>query len=284
MNAALAVGIAWLLSGLFRSRVSWRALWLPALLAVFSHIFCDLWTSYGTRVWWPFSDARVALDWVAVVDPLLTVPLILLTVLELRRVGAGKRLPAMGLVWVAAYLSLAAFQHGRATRAVETWLADQGASATERLTVKPSFANIIVWRAMIKDASGVRVAAVRCGWGASQILGSRPSPVAVYPSAQDAAQAFDIAEGTAQFHDLQRFYHFSDHWVGVHPGHPTVLGDLRYATLPDEILPLWGIELRPGDSRARVTWRQFPANAPGAFQKLWALITTPPPGEPKPPA
>jgi inner membrane protein len=41
-----------------------------------AHLFADAWTGWGTRLALPFSDARVTLDWMMVVDPLFTLPLL----------------------------------------------------------------------------------------------------------------------------------------------------------------------------------------------------------------
>jgi inner membrane protein len=47
---------------------------LPSVL--FAHLLADAWTGWGTRLALPFSDARVTLDWMMVVDPLFTLPLL----------------------------------------------------------------------------------------------------------------------------------------------------------------------------------------------------------------
>ncbi|HSJ02527.1 MAG: metal-dependent hydrolase [Verrucomicrobium sp.] len=270
--AVLAVGIAWALYRVFARRsIAVTPLLLPAWLAGLSHIFCDLWTSYGTRVWWPFSDAREALDWVAVVDPVLTVPLVIATTLALTR----KRLAmaVAGLTWVALYLGLAVLQHHRAKTAVEGILAQRGMPAPERITVKPSFANILVWRAMVQDADGVEVLAVRTGLGEPTIIASPGlTRMPMYASPEDAIKAFKIAPESAQAGDVRRFFHFSDGWVGAHPDDALTLGDLRYANLPDEIRPLWGIRLRPAERQCRVEWKQFTNVDPSEFERLWNMV------------
>lgn len=273
--AALAVGIAWLICRVIARRsIALVPLLLPAWLAGLSHIFCDLWTSYGTRVWWPFSDARVSLDWLAVVDPLLTLPLLVLTVLAL----TGKRNPrmyaALGLASVSLYLGLAIVQHHRASAAVSQWLAQSGTTspAPVQITVKPSIANIIVWRVLVRDPDGVRVMAARCGLGTAEILNPSPTHYAAFATPTEAVTAFGLSADSAQASDIKRFFHFSDDWVGVHPQHPQVLGDLRYASLPDDIRPLWGIRLQPGHPKARVEWQQFTEMEPGAVKRLWGMI------------
>jgi inner membrane protein len=56
---------------------------LPAVL--FAHLLSDAWTGWGTRLLLPFSDARVTLDWMMVVDPLFTLPLLVGALWGLRR-------------------------------------------------------------------------------------------------------------------------------------------------------------------------------------------------------
>lgn len=273
--AALAIGIAWLIYRVIARRtIPLIPLLLPAWLAGLSHIFCDLWTSYGTRVWWPFSDARVSLDWVAVVDPLLTLPLLLLVVLALTGKRNARKYATLGLACVSLYLGLAVIQHHRAAAAVTQWLAQSGSASpgSVQITVKPSIANIVVWRALIRDPDGVRVLAVRCGLGAAEILTPAPTPFPAFSIPADAVAAFNLPADSAQASDIQRFFHFSDDWVGVHPQHPQVLGDLRYASLPDDIRPLWGIRLHPSEPDSRVKWQQFTEMEPGAVKRLWGMI------------
>lgn len=273
--AALAAGIAWLIYRVIAHRsIPLIPLLLPAWLAALSHIFCDLWTSYGTRVWWPFSDARVSLDWLAVVDPLLTLPLLVLTVLSLTGRRNARKYAALGLACVSLYLGLAITQHHRAAAAVSQWLAQSGSPSPDpvQITVKPSIANIIVWRALIRDPDGVRVTAVRCGLGAAEILTPAPTHFPAFATPADAVAAFNLPKDSPQASDIQRFFHFSDDWVGVHPQHPQVLGDLRYASLPDDIRPLWGIQLQPAHPEKRVEWQQFTEMEPGAVKRLWGMI------------
>lgn len=51
--------------------------WLTAYLLILHHIFLDCMNSYGTQVFLPFSDYRVRLNALFIVDPLLLLPLAL---------------------------------------------------------------------------------------------------------------------------------------------------------------------------------------------------------------
>lgn len=65
-------------------------LWcLPAVL--FAHLLADAWTGWGTRLALPFSDARVTLDWMMVVDPLFTLPLLVGALWGIRKRSLNRR-------------------------------------------------------------------------------------------------------------------------------------------------------------------------------------------------
>jgi inner membrane protein len=68
--------------------------------------------------------------------------------------------------------------------------------------------------------------------------------------------------------DIARFTRFSDGFVALHPQQPNVLGDVRYALLPNSVVPLWGIELdvtQPDRHVAFLTFRQTDAALRRAF-------------------
>ncbi|CAN5366173.1 metal-dependent hydrolase [soil metagenome] len=255
--AAVAVLLVVGVLGLFRRRPPAGALILPALLGALSHPFCDLWTSYGTRVWWPFAATREAFDWVSVIDPLVTLPLLAGLVGALWR--PGRRCWAVAaLVWVGAYLALASVQQGRAREALGEHLARAGV-VPERLTVKPSFGNIIVWRGLWIAGGKVHAAAVRAGKEVTVREGESAELVEAWES------------GGVQQRDFERFAHFSDRWLIRHPDDPEVIGDARYAMLPDSLRPLWGIGVG-GDPGEHVTWETFRGRDRGGFARLWQMV------------
>ena len=65
-----------LLHPLLRKRLSLRETGLACLLGYASHGLLDACTSYGTQLFWPFSDMRVAWNWISVVDPIFSLPLL----------------------------------------------------------------------------------------------------------------------------------------------------------------------------------------------------------------
>jgi len=182
----------------------------------------DACTSYGTHLWWPFSQERVAWNLIAVVDPLFTLLLLLPLLLSLRHPNS----PAVriGLVLAIGYLGIGYAQQQRATTAVQAIAAARGHSP-QRLIVKPTLANIVLWRAIYIHDGKIQADAVHAGWSLRH-----------YPGDSAPLFAKTPAQGAA---DIERFRHFADGWlVETRPG---FIGDARYAMLPTRIEPIWGI-------------------------------------------
>jgi inner membrane protein len=104
---------------------------------LFAHLLPDLWTGWGTRLLLPFSDLRLALDWTLVVDPFVTLPLLVGTAWawRRRREGGWRRALLTGLCVSALYVGArvgvkahlegvvrAAYPQATRTRVFPTWL------------------------------------------------------------------------------------------------------------------------------------------------------------------
>ena len=83
-----ALVVRWRLGGATRRP---DPVYLPAWAAVVpAHLLPDPWTGWGTRLFLPFSTPGFALDWTMVLDPLVTLPLLVAAVVACAAVaGAG---------------------------------------------------------------------------------------------------------------------------------------------------------------------------------------------------
>lgn len=95
-------------------------LWLAALAGIVAHIFFDLITPFGTMIVAPLSRERFALDWIFIIDPVVT---LLLALPFVARMWAKRRQQLM--VRVAAgvlvsYCAAGALAHHLALRKVES--------------------------------------------------------------------------------------------------------------------------------------------------------------------
>lgn len=251
---------------LFRGRlpVGFAHVWLFCALGYGTHGLLDAATSYGTMLFWPFSDARVAFSLVSVVDPLFTLPVLALVVTGMVR-GSG-RWGRLALAWAAVYLALGALQHNRALAAGAALAADRG-HAPARLEVKPSFGNLLVWRLVYETADRYHVDALRAGREVRVIPGGTLAKL-------DVARDFPgLDPASRQGRDIGRFAVFSDGYLARDPSRPGHVMDVRYSFLPNGTAPLWSIRLDPGAGPdAHVTFHTHRRDAAARLGALWRMI------------
>lgn len=234
-----ALVAALLLWPLLRRRLPFARLYAYALLGYATAGVLDACTSYGTHLWWPFSDARVAWGIIAVVDPLFT--LVLLAALALGLVRRRARPARIGLGLAAAYLLLGLVQQQRATAVARAAIAARGQTA-ERLVVKPTIGNLLLWRAVYVSDGRVYADGIRVGGPG----GVRHYPGESAPLVEPLRDLDWAPPGSRAQRDAQRFAALSDGMVTRDRRAADTLGDARYAMLPTAVAPLWGIALDRG--------------------------------------
>ena len=238
---------------------------LYCTLGYATHAVLDACTTYGTMLFWPFSDVRIAWNTVSVIDPLFTLPVLLLVAFALL-----KRRPLfarLALVWALAYLSVGLWNRNNAMEVGET-LAQSRGHVPLRLEAKPSFANILVWKIVYETSDRFYVDAVRVGFAQR-----------VYPG--DSVAKLDIARDlpwldpdSQQARDVERFRWFSNGYIARDPRIANRVIDIRYSLLPNEVEALWSIELVPGvpaDRHVRYTTHRDPGGDSVAL--LWAMMS-----------
>jgi inner membrane protein len=219
-----------------RRRLRFRETWLCCGLGYATHGLLDACTSYGTQLFWPFSDARVAWNHVAVVDPLFTLPLVVLVLIAVVR---NRRAYAVaGLCWVVLYVGAGALQGARAAAAAHSLAAERGHRAGQ-LTVKPSFGNILLWKSIYLAEGRYYVDAIRAGAAITVVPGTS------VPALDRARDLPWLDPASRQAHDLERFRWFSGGYVALDPQTSDKVVDVRYSMVPNEIDALWGIVLDP---------------------------------------
>lgn len=249
IGAGIAALLAWWLLG---RRIPFGFVYLCSFVGYLLAPLLDACTSYGTHLAWPFSERAVAWSIVSVVDPLYTSALGIALLIALRRRSPGAA--RICVLVAAAGLSLGWLQHERAEQIARELAASRG-HAAERLLVKPTLANMVLWRSLYVHEGHIQVDAIRVG-----IAGS----ARVYPGESaprlDPAHDFGLRPGSRAHTDLIRFERFADALLVRHPQRPQMLGDARYAMLPTSIEPLWGIVVDPKTPGAPVrfeTTRRF---------------------------
>lgn len=127
--------------------ISWRRWTLLFFLGFLTHTLLDCFTTWGTQLFWPFSDYRVAFKSIFVVDPLYTLPL-LITLIWLmflpRKSLKRKRLNIIGLSISTLYLIISLVAKYQANQVFEASF-NQNNIPVERYSTRPSPLNIILW-------------------------------------------------------------------------------------------------------------------------------------------
>ena len=241
-----------------------KRVWLYCFLGYATHGLLDACTTYGTQLLWPFSDMRVAWNIISIIDPLFSLPLLLLIILAALK--QNKTVARIALVWLVVYITMGIIQRERAESAGLELAASRGHTPS-RLEAKPSFANIIVWKIVYSVDDMFYVDAVKVG------LGQRIYEGASVPRL-NVARAFPwLDDNSQQRKDIERFRWFSNRYLALSPQDPMQIIDVRYSMVPNEIQGLWAIQLDENAGRNQHVSYVFSRDRNHAvFKKLWKMI------------
>ena len=250
-----------------RADLPFKMLWLYSTLGYGTHGLLDALTSYGTMLWWPLSEERVSLGIISVVDPLFTLPVLVLVVLG---TAYGKSRFALGaLLWAGLYLSAGVMQRHEAIK-MGASLASSRGHMPLRLNVKPSFGNILVWKVVYETDERFFVDAVRVTLAPRVFTGASILKLAVqrdFPT---------LVKNSRQGRDIERFARFSDGYLALDPSVAGRIIDVRYSMIPNEIDALWSIDVsvtaNPG---AHVTFQAHRGDPMEGLFRLWTMLIAP---------
>ena len=217
-----------------RFKISFKETWLYSTLGYATHGLLDACTSYGTLLFWPFSQTRIAWNNVSIIDPLFTIPLLILIVTA--GVKQKKIFAVMAMLWAIFYLSLGVYQKNQAIKASTKIAKDRG-HETIRINVKPSIGNLLLWKSIYETKDKFYIDAIRLGWSPKIFNGESVNKMNI----QSAFPWLGIKSQQAR--DVERFKWFSNGYIAINPKNKNQILDIRYSALPNEIGGLWGIEL-----------------------------------------
>ena len=173
---------------------------MASFLGYATHGLLDACTSYGTLLFWPFSNERITWNNISIVDPLLTVPAIILIVAAVK---TNRRIFSFFAVgWIASYLTLGFVQYERALSSSFKLAESRGHSA-ERMTLKPSFGNLILWKSIYQHGDRFYVDAIRAGRVPTWCSGES---VKIFDTQYHLS---DLDRNSQQMRDIERFRWFS---------------------------------------------------------------------------
>jgi inner membrane protein len=126
---------------------------------------------------------------------------------------------------------------------------------------------MLLWKIVYRNGDRYHVDAVRLGFEPVFYEGDS---VAALDYQRDLAW---LERDSLQALDVERFRWFSQGYIALDPRHPDRVMDLRYSLLPNEIRPLWSIELSAAEQdRHHVAYLSHRGNTERALGRLWGML------------
>lgn len=234
-----------------------------------THVLIDCFTTYGTQIFEPFSDDRIAMDLMFIVDPLFTLPLLVGLCLALRlpvESSSRRRISIAALVGSTLYAGLAF--------GMKTWATSELRQSFARreevgrlVQVAPGPFNIILWRGVLETENSFQI----IYWSP---FDSGEPVVETIPKNRDLADEFVEEEVMTALRWFSR-----ECWVARRGrGGALVIIDLRFTEIRDprsgSLQPIFQWHLSR-DEAGRVSapmLRPKGLDYPGAVGLLWERI------------
>ena len=231
---------------LVRKSLSFRTTYVASFLGYATHGLLDACTSYGTLLFWPFSNERITWNNISIVDPLLTIPALIFLAMAIKTSRRRFRFLAVG--WIIFYLMLGFVQYERALSSAIKLAQSRGHNA-ERMTLKPSFGNLILWKSIYQHGDRFYVDAIRAG---RMLTWCRGETIQKFDYQYHLP---DLERNSQQSEDIERFRWFSQDYLGFE-GDENLVTDVRYSMIPNQIAPMWGlvIDNRRGTNEHAAWW------------------------------
>lgn len=141
--------LAWGWQRYMATRLTFSRLWLLVTACLLTHPVLDGFTSYGTQLFWPL-DVSVAISSIFIIDPLYTVPLLVMLSASLlwrekmaRLCGIGLTISTLYLVWSVVALNLV--ESRIAADIKDTPLENKP------IFIAPTPFNTVLWRVVVLD-------------------------------------------------------------------------------------------------------------------------------------
>ena len=275
---ALVIGAGlfwWIWKGYFTAELeevnaSWKDWYWLLFWSIFTHPILDCCTTYGTQVFQPFSDYRVAFNNISVVDPIYTFPIIICLFLAARlmRNHSKRRLfNYVGLVLSTVYLFFGFYHKHQVDQLFEKTLAVENIEYSRYMT-SPTIFNNVLWNCLAEGDS-----AYYHGMYSFYDKEKKVTMVNVFPKNHDWIAAHK------EDHDMKTLQWFSNNYYNVirRSDGKMQLNDLRFGVLGDKATEesdyvfRFILEEENGELKARQT-RESREAIGTTMEKLWSRI------------
>ncbi len=218
-------------------RAHWRLTIAASLIGYSTHALLDACTSYGTLLFWPWSDARVSWDVISIIDPVFTLPLVLGTLWSV--LNHERKFAMMSVLFAACFLVFNTFQHQRALDALAVYAKQQKYNLS-KVRALPALTSSTRWRMIGEQNTCFFIGeAITSLWKASYI-----NPIDQVLAFSKNTIPFKLSAG--QTKDLATFSWFASNYLIIANHKPLTLADGRYTMGKNPIYSLWGVQFIPG--------------------------------------
>ena len=244
---------------------SFKETYIYSTIGYATHGIIDSFTTYGTQLLWPFTDARFAWNTVSVIDPLFTLPVIIFCLLTL--IKKNNKYSFYAITWMLMYQLTGFIQKDRAENIIYDYAKLKGHDINE-IEAKPSFANIVVWKVIYSDDNNYYVNAIRLG------LSHKIYPGEVIKKLEIRKDFEWLEPSSQQAIDIERFRWFSNDYLGIAKNNENIIYDIRFSSIPNEVEGLWGIQLDKNKGKdEHITYVTNRGKSINRFHELIRMIT-----------
>ncbi len=237
--------------------------------SIFTHPLLDSCTTYGTQLFQPFWDYRVAFNNISVVDPLYTLPFLVFVIIVLMLNRRNRLRPVINYIGIgisSAYMLFTFYNKVQVNHIFENSLERDGITY-ERYMTSPTILNIILWQ-------GVAEGDTAYYHGMYSLLDNKPEVL----SFTAIPKRHHLIEGHEEDRSIRILRWFSNGYFSIleRPDRQLQFNDLRYGSLgdsfdkPEDFVFHFLLEEKDGVLEARESWDR--PEREGALKELMDRI------------
>jgi inner membrane protein len=159
IEALYAIPIAWILFKLFKHKVAFNRMLLFMLVCLWGHSLLDWCTNFGTQLLLPFSNENYALNTIAIVDLLFTLPMLtmlIIAVFNKKNTIRRFKLSLATLIYCAVYLGFTFVNKAQAAHVAEASILKNKLPVTAYIT-NPTMLNNVLWYSVASNDSNIYI-------------------------------------------------------------------------------------------------------------------------------
>ena len=233
LTTSLGIYLLWRLYKYYLSRdlhvpgTTFKEWYWLFFLAFFTHMVLDCFTAYGTQIFMPFSNYRVAFNNISIVDPAYTVPFLLFLILAATQ-KRGSTIRSV-FIWLAIgissmYMLITIYNKIRMDKSFDQALSYK-AIHVDRCRCSPTILNNVLWSCVAESENNYYL-------GQYSLLDADPK----HNYLNEISKSDSIHQVLSVYKDYQTLLWFSDDYLaGFDADSVLILSDLRFGSMTDTI-------------------------------------------------